>query len=85
MVESTAVPDVEHPGCLGHDHLQYSTVQYSTVQYGTVLGAFGHDHLQLVLKTVLGDVLQRQVKVVVVKLKFYQRRHLIEIKSYWIG
>ena len=32
-------------------------------------GALGHDHLQLVLQTVVRDVLQRPVPVVVIKLK----------------
>ena len=36
LVVHAAVADVEDPGALGHDHLQYSTVQYSTVQYSTV-------------------------------------------------
>ena len=70
LVVHAAVADVEDPGALGHDHLKYSTVQY-IVQYSTVQGANGlvPGHLQLVLQTVVGDVLQRPVPVVVVKLE----------------
>ena len=81
LVVHAAVADVEDPGALGHDHLKYNTVQYivhySTLQYNTVQqystvqGAHGlvPGHLQLVLQTVVGDVLQRPVPVVVVKLE----------------
>ena len=70
LVVHAAVADVEDPGALGHDHLKYNTVQYSKVEYSTG-GPHGlvPGHLQLVLQTVVGDVLQRPVPVVVVKLE----------------